>query len=180
MKQAEKRMDAAVEHLRNTFRGISTGRARTGLLEHVRVEAYGQTYPLHHLACVTGDGARRLRVSPFDPSLVGAIRKGILAANLGLNPQVGGTTLVVPIPSLDDDQRVRLCKRAKSLAEEQRVAVRMIRKDTRHQAQREGKLDKVKKRVESLTKERISEIDTLLEGKLGAINWKDPDWNCPT
>jgi len=125
-------MDVVVEHLRVVFMGISTGRARSALLEHIKIEAYGQLTPLHHVACVGGGGdARTLRVFPHDRSLLGTIRKGILKANLGLNPQVGGDSLLIRVPALDDEQRSKLCVRVKKLAEEQRVAIRNIRKNIR-------------------------------------------------
>ena len=171
-------MDVVVEHLRVVFMGISTGRARSALLEHIKVEAYGQLTPLHHVACVGGGGdARTLRVFPHDRSLLGAIRKGILKANLGLNPQVGGDSLLIKVPALDDEQRSKLCVRVKKLAEEQRVAIRNIRKDIRKRAKRDDWLKESQKPLEALTKAKIDEVDALLEGKLGAINWKDPRWN---
>ena len=171
-------MAVAVEHLEKLFRGISTGRARSGLLEHVRVEAYNDVYPIHHLAWVGGGGdARTLRVQPHDPSLLGAIRKALLKANLGLNPQVAGTSILVRVPQLDDEQRVRLVARVKKLAEEQRVAIRNIRKDSRKRAHNEDCFDKVKKSLDELTKTKIAEIDALLREKVDAINWRDPKWN---
>jgi ribosome recycling factor len=171
-------MGIVVEHLRVVFRGISTGRARSALLEHIRVDAYGQPTPLHHVAMVGGgpDG-RTLRVHPHDRSLLGTICKAILKANLGLNPQVGGDSLLVKVPSLDDDQRVKLCSRVRKLAEEQRVAIRNVRKDTRNRAKREKTFKQIQKPLEALTKAAIVEIDGMLEGKLEAINWLDPKWN---
>jgi ribosome recycling factor len=171
-------MDLAIDHLNTVFQGISTGRARSALLEHIKIEAYGQLSPLHHHAWVGGGPhGRTLRVQPHDRSLLGAIRKGILKANLGLNPQVIGDGLLIQVPSLDDEQRVKLCVRVKKLAEDQRVAVRSIRKEVRNRAKRGAWLKQIQKPLEALTKSKIGEIDGFLDRKLVAINWTDPQWN---
>lgn len=171
-------MDEAVEHFRTVLRGISTGRARSALLEHIQIEAYGERAPLFHHAWVGGSGgANTLRVQPHDRSLLGTIRKAIQKADLGLNPQPMGDALIVKVPSLDEEQRARLSARVKKLAEDQRVAVRNIRKDFRNRAKREKRLKEIQKPLEDLTKEKIAEIDALLDGKLDAINWMDPKWN---
>jgi ribosome recycling factor len=171
-------MDEAIVHLREALRGINAGRVRAGLLEPIRVEAYGDVVPLKHIAAIGGGPkARTLLVSPFDPSLLEKIRKAILKANLGLNPQKAGTTLMVRVPQPDDDQRKKLESRAKSLSEQQRVAIRNVRKDTRNRAKREGLLKQIQKPLEELTKRKVEEINALLKDKVAAIRWKDPDWN---
>jgi len=171
-------MDDSIVLLRQAFRGINTGRARASLLEPIRVEAYGDVVPLSHVAMVGGGGrARSLTVVPFDPSLLGKIRKAILKADLGLNPQVAGTSLLVAVPQPDQDQKSKLESRAKSLSEQQRVAVRNVRKDTRNRAKREDRLKQVQKSLEELTKLKIDEIDSLLKAKVAEIHWKDPRWN---
>ena len=98
-------MDDSIVLLNQAFRGINTGRVRTALLEPIRVEAYGDVVPLSHIASVSGGGqARSLRVLPFDTNLLGKIRKAIQAANLGLNPQMAGTSILVVVPQPDQDQ----------------------------------------------------------------------------
>ena len=116
-------------------------------------------------------------MSPFDPSLLGKIQKAIYAANLGLTPQKAGTTILVGVPSPDEDQRKKLVSRAKSLSERQRVAVRNVRKDTRNRAKREDRLKQIQKPLEELTRRKIDEINVLLSSKVEDINWVDPSWN---
>lgn len=172
-------MDEALELLRKALKGINTGRVRAALLEPIRVEAYGDVLPLSHVATVSGSSKspRSLVVMPFDPSLLGAIQKAIQKADLGLNPQKAGTTLMVTVPQPDDDQKSKLESRAKSLSEQQRVAVRNVRKDVRNRAKREDCLEQIQKGLEELTKRKIDEIDSLCAGKVEEINWVDPRWN---
>ena len=171
-------MGESIAYLRETFRGINTGRVRASLLEPIRVEAYGNVVPLSHVAMIGGGRrARSLLVTPFDPSLLGKVQKAIFTAGLGLNPQKAGTTLLIMVPMPDDDQRLKLEARARSLAEQQRVAVRSIRKDARNRAKREGELKQIQKPLEELTKRKIDEINAELEAKVDAIHWKDPRWN---
>lgn len=171
-------MKESVERLRVALIGISAGVVRPELLETVRVEAYGEIVPLSHVASVSGGGtARTLRVSPFDPGLIGSINKAIQSAGLGLNPQPAGTTLLVLIPRPDEDQRKKLVARAKSLAEQQRVAVRNVRKEARNKAKREDRLVKLESKIEALTQQAIVDIDALLQAKVDDIEWVDPRWN---
>lgn len=170
-------MDEAIVHLRDALKGINTGRARAALLEPIRVEAYGDVVPLSHIATVGGRGPRTLIVSPFDPSLLGRIQKAIYAANLGLNPQKAGTTLLVNVPEPDEEQKKKLELRARSLTERQRVAVRNVRKDVRNRAKREDCLKQIQKPLDELTKQKVDELDSLLTGTVEAIHWTDPRWN---
>lgn len=171
-------MCEAVARLREALNGINTGVARPALLESVRVEAYGELVQLSHVATVTGGGgARSLRVVPFDSSLVGAVTKAIQSAGLGLNPQPAGTSIVVVVPAPDGDQRQRLVARARSLAEQQRVAVRNVRKDARNAAKRDGSLAADEKRIDELAVAKVAEIDGLLKAKVDEIEWLDPRWN---
>lgn len=172
-------MEDSVELLRQALRGINTGRVRSALLEPIQVEAYGDVVPLSHVATVSGAAKqpRSLVVRPFDTSLLGAIQKAIQKADLGLNPQKAGTSLLVSVPQPDQDQKRKLESRAKSLSERQRVAVRNVRKDVRNRAKRDGCLEQVQKDLEELTKRKVDEIDSLLAGKVEEIYWVDPRWN---
>lgn len=171
-------MDEALARLREALRGLNTGAVRPALLEPVKVEAYGQSVPLSHVAAVTGGGgARTLVVSPFDPSLVGAVTKAIQSAGLGLNPQPAATSILVSVPMPDEEQRTRLAARAKALAEQQRVAVRNVRKDARNAAKRDGGLGRLGPEIEALAARKAAEIDAALEAKVAEIEWRDPKWN---
>lgn len=171
-------MNASVERLRTDLIGINAGVVRPALLEAIRVDAYGEPVPISHIATVVGGGkARSLRVTPYDPALVGNVTKAIQAAGLGLNPQPAGTSILVNIPTPDGEQRAKLAVRAKTLAEQQRVAVRNVRKESRNRAKRDDLLGQLESRIEELTKRAISEIDELLSAKTDEINWLDPRWN---
>ena len=170
-------MDDSIDILRTSFRGINTGRVRTELLDPIRVEAYGNMVPLSHVAVVNGRGARSLIISPFDPSLLGKIQKAIFAANLGLTPQKGATTIIVNVPQPDDDQKKKLELRARALSEQQRVAIRNIRKDVRNRAKREDRLKQIQKPLEELTKRKIAEVNSLWEAKSNECHGVDPYWN---
>lgn len=171
-------MDDSIVLLRTALRGINPGRVQSALLEPIRVEAYGDVVPLSHVAMVGGGRqARSLTVTPFDPSLLGKIQRAIQKADLGLNPQKAGTTLLVSVPSPDDDQKRKLESRAKSLSEQQRVAVRNVRKEVRNRAKRDGRLEQIQRSLDALTKRKVDEIGALLKAKVEEIYWKDPRWN---
>lgn len=171
-------MDESVAHLREALVGINTGAARPALLESVRVEAYGELVPLAHVATITGGGIQgSLRVVPFDQTLVGSVTKAIQSAGLGLNPQAAATSIVVVVPTPDSEQRTRLVARAKTLAEQQRVAIRNVRKDARNAAKRDGTLKALERAIDEVTAAKIVEIDGLLRAKVDEIEWLDPRWN---
>ena len=171
-------MDDSIGHLRTAFRGINTGRVSATLLDPIRVEAYGNNAPLSHVASITlGKKVRSLLISPYDPSLLSKIQKAIYKADLGLTPQKANTSIMVSVPLPDEDQQKKLISRAKTLSEQQRVAVRNVRKDVRNRAKREGCLKQIQKPLEELTKQKIAEIDDLLKAKVEEIGWLDPDWN---
>lgn len=173
-------MEASIDRLRTDLIGIHAGRVRPALLEPIRIEAYGELVPISHIATVVGGSkARSLLVTPFDQSLVGSITKAIHKSGLGLNPQAAGTSILVVIPAPDEEQREKLAARARSLAEQQRVAVRNVRKEARNKAKRDECLGRVESKIEDLTKKSISEIDALLQVKIDEINWLDPRWNKP-
>ncbi|MFK5956782.1 MAG: ribosome recycling factor [Planctomycetota bacterium] len=127
---AEDRMDKTVEHFTDETRGFRTGRASTGLIENIRVDYYGTMTPLSQMASITVPEARCLMVKPFDPSGLKDIEKAILAADLGLNPAIDGGSLRVTVPHLSEEQRLKMVARLKSLAEDTKVSLRNVRRDT--------------------------------------------------
>jgi len=127
---AADRMDKTVEHFTDEIRGFRTGRASTGLIENIRVDYYGSMTPLSQMASITVPEARCLLVKPFDPSGLKDIEKAILAADLGLNPAIDGGALRVMVPHLSEEQRLKMVARLKSLAEDTKVSLRNVRRDT--------------------------------------------------
>ena len=123
------RMDAGVEHVRKELANVRTGRASTGLLESVQVEAYGSKMPLNQLASLSIPEASLILVQPFDPSTLATIEKTIRSSDLGLNPASDGKLVRVPIPALTDERRKDLSRHVHKQAEEGRNALRQVRRD---------------------------------------------------
>jgi ribosome recycling factor len=124
-----RRMDGAIETLKREFNGLRTGRAHPGLLEPVKVHAYGTDMPLTQVGSVGAPEPRMLTVQVWDRALVGAVEKAIRDSGLGLNPAADGQTVRVPIPMLTAERRAELAKTAHKYAEGGRVAIRGVRRD---------------------------------------------------
>ena len=127
--ECRQRMSTVVEHVRHELAGVRTGRASIGLLDTVHVEAYGAQMPLNQVASLSIPESTLIVATPFDPSQIGAIERGIQSANLGLNPSNDGKVIRIPIPMLTDERRKELSKLVHKLAEEGRNGVRQIRRD---------------------------------------------------
>ena len=171
--QSEMRMKKTLETLQSEFAKLRTGRAHPSLLEHLRVNYYGNEVPLSQAANISVADARTLLVSPWDKNLVSVIEKAILGAQLGLNPLVAGTTLRVPMPPLSEERRKDMIKIAKAEAENTRVAVRNIRRDANTQIKdqlkkkmiTEDEEHRAQDEIQKLTDRYIKEVDKLLTAK---------------
>ena len=175
--EAEERMKKALEATRRELAGIRTGKASPGLLDLVRVEAYGQHVPLQQVGSVSAPEPRLLVVQPWDKSLVKAVSRAIQQSDLGLNPTDDGAVVRVPIPTLTEERRRDLVKHIAKLAEEGRVHVRQVRhdlnKDVKHQ-EGEGTLaeDDAKRlaaEIQKLTDRYVGHIDELLKKKTAEV-----------
>jgi ribosome recycling factor len=122
-------MDAGVEHVRKELANVRTGRASTGLLESVQVDAYGSKMPLNQLAGLSIPEPSLIVVQPFDPSTLATIEKAIRSSDLGLNPASDGKLIRVPIPALTEERRKELSRHVHKQAEEGRNAIRQVRRD---------------------------------------------------
>jgi len=157
---AEERMEKAIEVLKSSLLGIRTGRANPGLVDSLRVEAYGSTTPLKQLASVGAPEATQIVVRPYDPGTIKDIEKAILASDLGLTPQNDGRVIRLNIPALSTEVRKKMVSRIKELAEEAKVSVRNIRRDANKAADQaeksktisEDDRDKLKEEVQELTR----------------------------
>jgi ribosome recycling factor len=129
LNELKRRMQGATQVLKQELGGLRTGRASTGLLDHVQADAYGTHMPLNQLATVSVPEARLISIQVWDRSLVHAVEKAILAANLGLNPSTEGQVIRLRIPELNEERRKELVKVAHKYAEAARVAVRHVRRD---------------------------------------------------
>lgn len=129
-KDAEVRMEKCVEAFKNTISKVRTGRASPSLLDGIVVEYYGAPTPLRQLASVTVEDSRTLKINVFDRSLSPAIEKAIMASDLGLNPSSAGSDIRVPLPALTEERRKDLIKVVRGEAEQGRVSVRNVRRDS--------------------------------------------------
>jgi ribosome recycling factor len=131
LREAEQAMTAAVEATRREFSTVRTGKATPALLDTVRVDAYGTQMPLNQVATINTPDPTLLVIQPFDSSIIGAIEKGILLADLGLNPSNDGNLIRVPIPPLNEERRKEYVKLLHKMAEEGRVSIRHARHKAR-------------------------------------------------
>src|SRR3954454_18829412 len=174
---ATKRMDQSVDHTQHEFNSIRTGRASAALLDHVSIDYYGTATALNQLATINVPEARMLTVQPFDPGSAKAIEKAIMESDLGLTPSSDGRVTRLPIPALTEDRRKELVKVVRQRAEDGKVAVRNVRRDTMKHLEelvRNGDVGddderRAEERVQKLTDEHIHRIDELLKRKEAEI-----------
>src|SRR6185437_7309376 len=167
------RMDKAVAALKEEFASLRTGRASANLLDQVQVDAYGSTMPINQVGAVSVPEPRMISVSVWDKALVVSVEKAIRSAGLGLNPMVDGQNLRIPIPPLTEERRKELAKVAGKYAEQQRVAVRNIRRDANDdlkKAEKDGAINqdehkRLEHEVQKITDEAIKRIDEALKTK---------------
>jgi ribosome recycling factor len=166
-------MDKAVQALKDEFASLRTGRASANLLDQVHVEAYGSNVPINQVAAVNVPEPRMITVSVWDRGMTVSVEKAIRNSGLGLNPLVDGQTLRIPIPPLTEERRKDLAKVAGKYAEQQRVAIRNIRRDANDdlkKAEKDGVISqdehkRMEGEVQKLTDEAIKRADEALKTK---------------
>lgn len=171
--EAEEKMQKAFEYLTDEFNGLNTGKASPAMVDNIAVDYYGSPTPIKQLGNITIPEPRLLVITPFDPSSLPEIEKAILAANIGVTPMNDGRIIRIPVPELSEERRRDLTKIASRNAEEQRIAVRNIRREANDQLkalQKEGDIseDDLKSAlddVQKLTDDSISKIDKALAAK---------------
>jgi len=165
-----RRMNGALENLQSEYNGLRTGRASTKLLDPIVVDLYGSKMPLNQVGTVNAPESRLLTVQVWDQSAVPAVEKAIRESGLGLNPQLDGNIVRLPIPDLNEERRTELKKIAGKYAETARIAVRNVRQDGMQEIKKDGDMsdDEKKKHegdVQALTDETIKKVDALLVDK---------------
>lgn len=171
-----RRMDGAIGSLRTEFASLRTGRASASMLDPVMVDAYGSPTPINQVGTVNVPEPRMVTVNIWDKSLVGPAEKAIRESGLGINPQLNGTIIMLPIPELNEERRRELTKVAAQYAENARVAIRNVRRDGMDQIKK-GKADGMSEddqklwegEVQELTDNYISQVDQALETKQSEI-----------
>jgi ribosome recycling factor len=172
-KTAEQKMGKSVETLKTDLGKVRTGRAHTGLLDHVHVDYYGTSMPLNQVANLTLADARTVTVQPFEKKMAPVIEKAIRDADLGLNPASSGDLIRVPMPPLTEERRRELIKVVRHEAENARIAVRNIRRDANEHLKKllkdhavaEDAERRAQEDVQKLTDRFIVEIDKILAAK---------------
>jgi ribosome recycling factor len=172
----ERRMEGAMGALKTEFASLRTGRASASMLEPIMVDAYGQKTPINQVGTVNVPEPRMVTINVWDKGLVGKVEKAIRESGLGINPQLNGTIIMLPIPELNEQRRKELTRVAAQYAEHARVAVRNVRRDGMDQikkAKADGMSEDDQKfwesEVQSLTDRFIKHVDELLEGKQAEI-----------
>ncbi|KGJ08180.1 ribosome recycling factor [Paracoccus sphaerophysae] len=172
----ERRMKGAMDALRHEFASLRTGRASASMIDPITVDAYGSPTPINQVGTVNVPEPRMVTINVWDKALVGKVEKAIRESGLGINPQLNGTIIMLPIPELNEERRKELTKVAAGYAEHARVAVRNVRRDGMDQikkAKGKGMSEDDQKfwesSVQDLTDKAIAEVDKALEAKQAEI-----------
>jgi ribosome recycling factor len=173
LQDAKEHMDKSVDATRGKFGSVRTGRASPALLDRIVVDYYGAPTPLKQLATINAPEARLLTVQPYDQSSIKAIERAIMESDIGLTPNNDGQIIRLQVPELTEERRRELVKVVRNLAEEGRVAIRNIRRDTMHDlrelrdAGEAGSDDehRAEDALQKLTDQKVSELEAILKGK---------------
>ncbi len=166
-------MDRTVEELEGKFSTVRAGKASPAVLDPIRVDYYGSMVPLSQVANMSAPEARMILIQPWEKNMVGPIEKAILASDLGLNPSNDGVVVRVPLPELSEERRKDLVKQVSRMAEEAKVAVRNVRRDTNDHLKKgvkagdfsEDEEKRALKEVQDATDKHCEAIDKLLDDK---------------
>ena len=172
----ERRMDGAMVSLKQEFASLRTGRASASMVEPIMVDAYGAMTPINQVGTVNVPEPRMVTINIWDKSLVGKAEKAIRESGLGINPQLNGTIIMLPIPELNEERRRELTRVAAQYAEHARVAIRNVRRDGMDQikkAKADGMSEDDQKlwsdEVQELTDKAIAKVDAALDNKQAEI-----------
>ena len=172
-KTTDQKMHKTVESLKADIGKVRTGRAHTGLLDHIHVDYYGTSMPINQVANITLADARTITVQPFEKKLVQPVEKAIRDSDLGLNPATQGDVIRIPMPALTEERRRDLTKVVRHEAENARVAVRNIRRDANEHLKKllkdketsEDEERRAQEEIQKMTDRHIADIDKLLHAK---------------
>lgn len=173
LREADTKMSKAVEHAREEFAAIRTGRAHPAMFAQITADYYGQPTPIQQLAGFTVPEPRTVIINPYDIGAKAAIEKAIRDSDLGVNPTDDGKVLRVSMPELTEDRRKEYVKLARTKAEDGRIAVRTLRRTAKQamdKAEKDGEVGKdevtgAEKRLDALTKKHVDHVDELLKNK---------------
>jgi ribosome recycling factor len=171
--EVDKRMNAALDHVKRELASVRTGRASVGILDHVQIDAYGTRMPLNQVATLSVPEPTLIVAQPFDPNLMGAIEKAIRTSDLGLNPNNDGKVVRIPVPPLTDERRKELSRLVHKLSEEARNAVRQVRRDANDRLRKLLKDHKISEdderksldETQKITDQHVRTVDELQKKK---------------
>jgi ribosome recycling factor len=173
LNDATAKIAKSFEALKAQFAGLRTGKASPALVDGIKVDYYGASTPIKNLATISTPEPRQIKITPFDPTVLAEMNKAILAANLGVTPQMDGKVLRITIPELNEERRKEIVKMAKRQAEDQKIAMRNVRRDANDvlkKLEKDGKIceDDLKAgldKVQKATDDGIAKIDAELKAK---------------
>ena len=173
MQDLELKMNSAISHFEKELNSLRTSRANPAMLDNISVEAYGSKTPLNQLGNISVPDPNTITIQVWDTSLIKSIESSILESNLGLNPQVDGQLIRLPIPKLSEERRQELSKIASEYAENSKIAIRNIRrefidlnkKEKKDSSLSEDDFKKQNDEIQKITDQNISKIDNILENK---------------
>ena len=173
LKDAKARMDKSLDALRNELAKVRTGKATTALLDGVRVDYYGTMTPINQVGNLSVLDAHTLAITPWDKSVVSAVERAIMEANLGFNPVSDGTNIKIPVPPLTEERRKDFVKLIKKFGEETKIAVRNIRRDANDHLKKaekdknisEDQMKDGESHVQKLTDEHVQLVEDILKHK---------------
>lgn len=176
-KSTEDKMKKSIESLKTDLQKVRTGRAHTGILDHVQVDYYGSLVPISQVANLQLADARTITVQPWEKNMVNAVEKAIRDSDLGLNPAAMGETIRVPMPPLTEERRKELTKFIKGEGEHAKVAIRNLRRDANESFKRlvkdkaisEDDERRASEEIQKLTDKFVAEVDQVLQVKEAEI-----------
>jgi len=169
----EEHMDKSIEALKRDFASLRTGKVTTSIVDNIKVDYYGTPTPLNQVGSVIATDATTIAITPWEKSLLGDIEKAIQEANIGVNPNNDGDFIKLFFPPMTSEQRQEIVKQAKAMAENARVAVRNIRKDSNNKIKKlekekeisEDESKKAQDEIQKITDAHIAKIDELFKAK---------------
>jgi len=172
-KQATEKMAKSIETLKHDLSKVRTGRAHTGLIDHLKVDYYGSDVPINQVGSVTLSDARTIAIQPFEKKMIPVVEKAIRDSDLGVNPATSGDVIRIPMPPLTEERRKELAKIVKHEGENAKVAVRNIRRDAMTHVKallKDGDIGededkRAEKEIQQLTDKSVADIDKLVAEK---------------
>jgi ribosome recycling factor len=177
LNDATAKIAKSFDALKAQFSGLRTGKASPAMVDQIKVDYYGCPTPIKNLGTISTPEPRQIKIAPFDPTVLDAINKAILAANIGVTPQSDGKVLRITVPELNEERRKEIVKVAKTQAEAQKVAMRNVRRDANDECKQmkknaqmtEDEQKTSEKQIQDLTDSYIKKVDAITAGKVKEI-----------